>query len=174
MLHGLASMSFLASSAPISLLTPPVSSPVLPNPQIQIPASCLAQASPYTWSIFVLLPAQKIFISSSPSSKFSFLQESSLKKLMESFKNKSKMLRKLGRNKQYILFKRRNMWKNRRFWESWLISFYTLKKFLYDLAWKSEVKVLVTQLCPTLCDPMDVAHQAPLSMEFSRQEYWSG
>ena len=25
----------------------------------------------------------------------------------------------------------------------------------------------------TLCDPMDVAHQAPLSMEFSRQEYWS-
>ena len=33
----------------------------------------------------------------------------------------------------------------------------------------------VTQLCPTLCDPMDyTAHQAPLSMEFSRQEYWSG
>ena len=32
---------------------------------------------------------------------------------------------------------------------------------------------LVTQVCPTLCDPMDcVAHQAPLSMEFSRQQYW--
>ena len=29
--------------------------------------------------------------------------------------------------------------------------------------------------CPTMCDPMDSrAHQAPLSMEFSRQEYWSG
>ena len=27
---------------------------------------------------------------------------------------------------------------------------------------------------PTLCDPWTVAHQAPLSMEFSRQEYWSG
>ena len=27
-----------------------------------------------------------------------------------------------------------------------------------------EVKVKVTQLCPTLCDPM----------EFSRPEYWSG
>ena len=27
---------------------------------------------------------------------------------------------------------------------------------------------------PTLCDPGTVAHQAPLSMEFSRQEYWSG
>ena len=25
-----------------------------------------------------------------------------------------------------------------------------------------------------LCDPMDVAHQAPLSEELSRQEYWSG
>ena len=34
---------------------------------------------------------------------------------------------------------------------------------------------LVTQSCPTLCDPMDcIAQQAPLSMEFSRQEYWSG
>ena len=30
------------------------------------------------------------------------------------------------------------------------------------------------QLCPTLCDPMDCICQAPLSMGFSRQEYWSG
>ena len=30
------------------------------------------------------------------------------------------------------------------------------------------------QLCPTLCNPMDCSRQAPLSMEFSRQEYWSG
>ena len=37
-----------------------------------------------------------------------------------------------------------------------------------------EVKVLFTQSCPTLCDPWTVAHQAPHSMEFSRQEYWSG
>ena len=37
------------------------------------------------------------------------------------------------------------------------------------------MKVLVTQLCPILCDPMDcVDCQASLSMEFSRQEYWSG
>ena len=45
--------------------------------------------------------------------------------------------------------------------------------------------MLVTQSCLTLCDPTDgsppdsfvhgtVAHQAPLSMGFSRQEYWSG
>ena len=38
------------------------------------------------------------------------------------------------------------------------------------------VCVLVAQLCLTLCDPVDctVDHQTPLSMEFSRQEYWSG
>ena len=34
--------------------------------------------------------------------------------------------------------------------------------------------VLVTKLYLTLCDPMDVAHQAPLSLGFPRQEYWSG
>ena len=28
--------------------------------------------------------------------------------------------------------------------------------------------------CLTLCDPMDYICQAPLSMESSRQEYWSG
>ena len=37
------------------------------------------------------------------------------------------------------------------------------------------MSVLVTKSCPTLGDPMDciAARQAPLSMEFSRQEYWS-
>ena len=32
----------------------------------------------------------------------------------------------------------------------------------------------VPQSCLTLCDPWTVALQAPLSMGFSRQEYWSG
>ena len=36
------------------------------------------------------------------------------------------------------------------------------------------VNVLVTQLCPTLCDPKDRSSQAPLSMKFSSQEYRSG
>ena len=31
-----------------------------------------------------------------------------------------------------------------------------------------------TQSCLTLCDPWTVAHQAPLSMGFPRQEYLSG
>ena len=33
---------------------------------------------------------------------------------------------------------------------------------------------LVTKLRLTLCDPWTVAHQVPLSMGFSRQEYWIG
>ena len=32
---------------------------------------------------------------------------------------------------------------------------------------------LVTKLCPTLATPWTVACQTPLSMGFSRQEYWS-
>ena len=33
---------------------------------------------------------------------------------------------------------------------------------------------LVNKLCPTLVTPWTVAYQSPLSMGFSRQEYWSG
>ena len=33
---------------------------------------------------------------------------------------------------------------------------------------------LVVQLCLTLATPWTITHQAPLAMEFSRQEYWSG
>ena len=34
--------------------------------------------------------------------------------------------------------------------------------------------MLVVQSCPPLCDPMGCTYQAPLSMGFSRQEYWVG
>ena len=39
-----------------------------------------------------------------------------------------------------------------------------------------ELGLSLTQSYLTLCDPMDcsLACQAPLSMEFSRKEYWSG
>ena len=33
---------------------------------------------------------------------------------------------------------------------------------------------LVTKSCPTLVTPWTVVCQSPLSMGFSRQEYWSG
>ena len=35
-------------------------------------------------------------------------------------------------------------------------------------------RCFVTKLCPTLCDPATVAHQAPLSRGFPGQAYWSG
>ena len=34
--------------------------------------------------------------------------------------------------------------------------------------------MLVTKSCPTLWDPWTTAHQAPLSMKYSRQAYWNG
>ena len=34
--------------------------------------------------------------------------------------------------------------------------------------------VLVAWSCPTLCDPMDYSSPGFSSMEFSREEYWSG
>ena len=40
---------------------------------------------------------------------------------------------------------------------------------------KVSVPCLVAQSCLTLCNLMDcIACQAPLSVEFSRQEYWNG
>ena len=53
-----------------------------------------------------------------------------------------------------------------------------------EQVWTSEVHrgmdfscvCVCAQLCPTLCDPrgQTATHQPPLSMGFSRQEYWSG
>ena len=41
---------------------------------------------------------------------------------------------------------------------------------MYDL----KMKVLVTQSCPTLCDPVDGSLPGFSTMGLSRQEYWSG
>ena len=38
----------------------------------------------------------------------------------------------------------------------------------------SKVKVLVAQLCPTLCNSVDCSLPGPLSKGFSREESWSG
>ena len=37
-----------------------------------------------------------------------------------------------------------------------------------------KVKVLIVQSCLTLCNPQTIVRQAPLSMVFSRLQYWSG
>ena len=51
--------------------------------------------------------------------------------------------------------------------------------FTTSATWESPLQpqkyeVLVTQSCRTLCEPQTIAHQASLSMGFSRQEHWSG
>ena len=46
----------------------------------------------------------------------------------------------------------------------------TPSSYTYQLLSESEV----AQSCPTLSNPMDCSLQAPSSMGFSRQEYWSG
>ena len=56
-------------------------------------------------------------------------------------------------------------------------SFNKLPRWFLFLNWRkwSESESEVTQSCPTLCDPMVYnLHQAPSSIGFSRQEYWSG
>ena len=57
-----------------------------------------------------------------------------------------------------FLFKRKISWK-----------FYLEAVFLEYIVGR-----LVAQSCPTLATPWTVARQAPLSMGFSGQEYWSG
>ena len=40
--------------------------------------------------------------------------------------------------------------------------------------WQTYKINLCKESCPTLCNPWTIAHQTPLSVEFSRWEYWSG
>ena len=44
----------------------------------------------------------------------------------------------------------------------------------FSNAWKWEVKVKLLSRVRLLVTPWTAAHQAPLSMGFSRQEFWSG
>ena len=60
--------------------------------------------------------------------------------------------------------------KNNLYW----IIFKFADSFYWQLHSATESESEVAQLCLTLCNPRTVACQAPLSMGFSRQEYWSG
>ena len=46
--------------------------------------------------------------------------------------------------------------------------------FFFSNSFENKVKVLASQSCPTLWDPMDCSLPGSQSLEFSRQEYWSG
>ena len=59
------------------------------------------------------------------------------------------------------------------------LSFLIVEKFLglckiLSSSSSSSRRSEVAKLCPTLATPWTVACQAPLSVGFSRQEYWSG
>ena len=55
-----------------------------------------------------------------------------------------------------------------------VVAFFLLSDVCLTLYCEAYLCVLVAQLYLTLCDSMDVAHQAPLSLKFSREGYWSG
>ena len=55
-----------------------------------------------------------------------------------------------------------------------LLSYKTNAGIKCSLFYTMKVKVIVAQSCLNLCHPWTVVHQAPLSMGFPRQEYWSG
>ena len=48
------------------------------------------------------------------------------------------------------------------------------KNYLAKLGSGIAAAAKLLQSCPTLCNPIDAAHQAPPSLGFSRQEHWSG
>ena len=56
----------------------------------------------------------------------------------------------------------------------------TLSFVSSSIFYKTQIKTFLkkkseaAQSCPTLCNPWTEAYQAPLSLGFSRQEYWSG
>ena len=54
--------------------------------------------------------------------------------------------------------------------------FMPISRFDYYSIVSVKVKVLValSHVCRLFATPWTVAHQASLSLEFSRQEYWSG
>ena len=54
----------------------------------------------------------------------------------------------------------------------WMSPFWSKYKLFLHICSCIHTKSL--QSCLTLCDPMDYSLQAPLSMGFCRQEYWSG
>ena len=59
-------------------------------------------------------------------------------------------------------------------WSSWGSWRWNNKKQDHSWAWWCHFCCLITESHPTLLTPWITARQAPLSMEFSRQEYWSG
>ena len=56
------------------------------------------------------------------------------------------------------------------------LSFQPLNVILLDLFWERKISLcyLFLSVVSDFAAPWTIAHQAPLSLDFSRQEYWSG
>ena len=57
---------------------------------------------------------------------------------------------------------------------AWQATVHGVARVGHDLATKVKVKVKSLSRVPLFVTPWTVAYHAPLSMGFSRQEYWSG
>ena len=80
--------------------------------------------------------------------------------------------------KNYILFvpgNLRGLTQNSWDWGPWIYIFKKYPRFLWSemFSYPAVTVGLVTKSCPTLVTPWSIAHHAPLSMGFPRQEYWS-
>ena len=80
-----------------------------------------------------------------------------------------------ARTKGRVTFQRFLYTKQRvlKLWDSVMVLTLGVKLYFIDIVIVC-LCVLVAQLCLTFCDPMTVTCWAPLSIGFSRQEYWSG
>ena len=58
--------------------------------------------------------------------------------------------------------------------EAWHVAIHGAAKSRTWLSDRTEVNWNIIWMCVTLCDPMDCSPPVPLSMGFTRQEYWSG
>ena len=59
------------------------------------------------------------------------------------------------------------------FWAS-LLFLRVKNRLVQQCSWEHMVWCVCSVMSRLFCNPWTVAHQAPLSMEFSRQKYWSG
>ena len=74
-----------------------------------------------------------------------------------------------------ILFSRGSSQPRDRTWVSCIAGGFFTTRAISELSKCESANAKLLQSCYTWCKPMNcVAHQAPLSMGFSRQEYWSG
>ena len=93
--------------------------------------------------------------------------------LWKILRKESGIIQKHWKEREQRLLDGRTMGKTQARFNRWL-RFYVRPRSRYETVPKYTHMCWCAQSWPILCDPMTVANQAPLSMEWSRQEFWSG